>query len=109
MQRISRPDQLHRPPAAQDVAERAAREAAHQLYAPRVMPMDVYDDIAKLAAEPLVIFVTSTTGQVRRARLHWLMVPQAAPGAGSRTNGASTPAASSRGKCPTTPAGSGGS
>jgi hypothetical protein len=45
------------------VAERLAREAEYCLYAPRVMPMDVYD-VSKLPAEPLVVFVTSTTGQV---------------------------------------------
>lgn len=50
----------------QDVAERIAREAAYQLYEPRVMPMDSYD-ITKLVSEQLVIFVTSTTGQVNAA------------------------------------------
>eukprot|EP00198_Chlamydomonas_reinhardtii_P004798 XP_001694134.1 NADPH-dependent flavin reductase [Chlamydomonas reinhardtii] len=47
---------------AQDVAERIGREARLRLYSPRVVAMDSYD-VTSLPAEPLVVFVTATTGQ----------------------------------------------
>jgi sulfite reductase alpha subunit-like flavoprotein len=49
--------------AAQDVAERVAREARLLLFAPSVMPMDAYP-LQHLPDEKFVILVTATTGQV---------------------------------------------
>jgi sulfite reductase alpha subunit-like flavoprotein len=51
-------------PCDQDVAERLAREAKQRCFAPRVLSMDAFD-IKQLPAQQLVIFVASTTGQVR--------------------------------------------
>ena len=48
----------------QDVAERVGREAKALLFSPRVMPMDAFE-IAQLPQQPCVVFVISTTGQVR--------------------------------------------
>lgn len=45
------------------MAERIGREAKLRQYAPRVMAMDAFD-VRLLPEEPLVVFVTSTTGQV---------------------------------------------
>ena len=47
----------------QDIAERIAREARARHYSPRVQPMDAYD-VRLLPEEEVVVFVTSTTGQV---------------------------------------------
>jgi sulfite reductase alpha subunit-like flavoprotein len=49
--------------AAQDVAERVAREARLLLFAPSVMPMDAYP-LQHLPDEKFVVLVTATTGQV---------------------------------------------
>jgi len=54
-----------RPPhAPQDVAEGIAREARLMLFEPRVLAMDAYP-VTGLPAEAAVVFVASTTGQVR--------------------------------------------
>lgn len=48
----------------QDVAERVAREAARRHFAPRVLPADAYlPTVARLPAEPALVWVASTTGQ----------------------------------------------
>ena len=47
----------------QDVAERIAREAAWRGYDASVCCMDTYD-VRRLPAEPAVVFVASTAGQV---------------------------------------------
>jgi sulfite reductase alpha subunit-like flavoprotein len=49
--------------AAQDVAERMAREARLLLFTPSVMPMDAYP-LQHLPDEKFVVLVTATTGQV---------------------------------------------
>lgn len=49
------------------MAERIGREARLRLYSPRVVAMDSYD-VTSLPAEPLVVFVTATTGQVSPVR-----------------------------------------
>ncbi len=60
------PGALHYSPlrCTQDVAERVAREAARRHYAPRVLPADAYlPMVARLPAEPALVWVASTTGQ----------------------------------------------
>ncbi len=53
---------------AQDVAERIEREAKMRHFSPRVQAMDSYP-VAQLPREQTVVFVASTTGQVRNGRL----------------------------------------
>lgn len=58
--------------AAQDVAEAVAREARLRLFEPRVLAMDAYP-VLGLPSEPAVVFVASTTGQVRARGTMWLV------------------------------------